>query len=56
MIEAYRSKRIGVVLGGLSSERDVSLKTGAGVHAALLEEGAKIEIEGLAVLPEEASR
>ena len=39
MIEAYRHKRIGVVLGGLSSERDVSLKTGAGVHAALLEAG-----------------
>ena len=39
MIEAFRGKRIGVVLGGLSAERDVSLKTGAGVHAALVEAG-----------------
>lgn len=39
MIEKYRDQRIGVVLGGLSSEREVSLKTGAGVHAALVEAG-----------------
>ena len=39
MIAAFRDKRIGVVLGGLSAERDVSLKTGAGVHAALVEAG-----------------
>lgn len=39
MIDRFRDKRIGVVLGGLSAERDVSLKTGAGVHAALVEAG-----------------
>ena len=32
-------KRIGVVMGGLSAEREVSLNTGAGVLAALLEKG-----------------
>lgn len=39
MIEAFRGKRIGVVHGGLSAEREVSLKTGAGVTAALVEAG-----------------
>jgi D-alanine-D-alanine ligase len=39
MIEKYRNQRIAVVLGGLSAERDVSLKTGAGVVAGLLEAG-----------------
>jgi D-alanine-D-alanine ligase len=33
------SKRIGVVMGGLSAEREVSLDTGAGVLAALQEKG-----------------
>jgi D-alanine-D-alanine ligase len=33
--EALKSKRIGVLLGGLSSEREVSLKTGAAAVAAL---------------------
>jgi D-alanine-D-alanine ligase len=33
------SRRIGVLLGGLSSERDVSLRTGEAVLAALLERG-----------------
>ncbi len=39
MIESYRGVRIAVLLGGLSSEREVSLKTGAGVLAGLLELG-----------------
>ncbi len=34
-----QSRRIGVLLGGLSSERDVSLKTGEAVLAALRERG-----------------
>ena len=39
MIDKLKDKRIGVLLGGLSAERDVSLKTGAGVLAALQELG-----------------
>ena len=39
MIEAFRDKRIGVLLGGLSAEREVSLLTGAGVTAGLVEAG-----------------
>jgi len=35
----WKGKRIGVLVGGLSAERDVSLNTGKGVHAALLERG-----------------
>jgi D-alanine-D-alanine ligase len=35
----YRQRRVGVVMGGLSAEREVSLGTGAGVLAALLERG-----------------
>lgn len=35
----FRSARVGVVMGGLSSERDVSLNSGAGVLAALQERG-----------------
>ncbi|MEZ4363614.1 MAG: D-alanine--D-alanine ligase [Kofleriaceae bacterium] len=35
----YSGRRIGVVLGGLSAEREVSLATGAGVLAALGERG-----------------
>ena len=31
--------KIAVVMGGLSAEREVSLNTGAGVLAALLEKG-----------------
>jgi D-alanine-D-alanine ligase len=34
-----RGRRIGVVMGGLSAEREVSLNTGAGVLAALQEKG-----------------
>jgi D-alanine-D-alanine ligase len=39
MIDRFRTQKIGVVLGGLSAERDVSLKTGGGVLAALQELG-----------------
>ena len=39
MIESYRGSRIAVVMGGLSAEREVSLKTGAGVLAGLQELG-----------------
>jgi D-alanine-D-alanine ligase len=34
-----RGRRIGVLLGGLSSERDLSLRTGEAVHGALIERG-----------------
>lgn len=34
-----KEKRIGVLMGGLSAERDVSLKSGAAVHRALLDRG-----------------
>ena len=33
------SKKIGVLMGGLSAEREVSLKSGAAVHQALLAQG-----------------
>jgi len=36
---AMKSKKIGVLLGGLSAEREVSLKSGAAVHQALLAQG-----------------
>jgi D-alanine-D-alanine ligase len=36
---AMKSKRIGVLMGGLSAEREVSLKSGAAVHRALLARG-----------------
>lgn len=39
LIEAVRKKRIGVLSGGLSSEREVSLKTGGAVLEALLGRG-----------------
>ena len=39
MTHRFHGKRIAVVLGGLSAEREVSLNTGGGVHAALLEKG-----------------
>ena len=35
----HRNKKIGVIMGGPSSEREVSLRTGAGVLGALLEKG-----------------
>src|SRR3954447_14642590 len=34
-----RGRRIGVLMGGLSSERDQSLRTGEAVHAALVDRG-----------------
>lgn len=34
-----KNKKIGVLMGGLSAEREVSLKSGAAVHKALLEKG-----------------
>jgi D-alanine-D-alanine ligase len=36
---AMKSKNIGVLMGGLSAEREVSLKSGAAVHQALLAQG-----------------
>jgi D-alanine-D-alanine ligase len=37
--EELKKKRIGVLMGGLSAEREVSLKSGAAVHKALLDRG-----------------
>ena len=34
-----KTKKIGVLMGGLSAEREVSLKSGAAVHKALLARG-----------------
>jgi len=39
MSHPFSGKRVAVVMGGLSAEREVSLNTGAGVLAALLERG-----------------
>lgn len=39
MSHRFSGRRVAVVMGGLSAEREVSLNTGAGVHAALLERG-----------------
>src|SRR5687767_8809786 len=39
MAHPYVGKRIAVVMGGLSAEREVSLNTGAGVLAALAGRG-----------------
>jgi D-alanine-D-alanine ligase len=36
---AIKSKKVGVLMGGLSAEREVSLKSGAAVHQALLARG-----------------
>jgi D-alanine-D-alanine ligase len=38
-LDPWRGKRVGVLMGGPSAERDVSLNTGRGVHAALAERG-----------------
>lgn len=38
-LEALRDKRIAVLAGGDSGEREVSLRTGAGVHGALTRQG-----------------
>ncbi len=37
--EELKKKKIGVLMGGLSAEREVSLKSGAAVHQALLARG-----------------
>jgi D-alanine-D-alanine ligase len=37
--DELKTKRIGVLMGGLSAEREVSLKSGAAVHQALLARG-----------------
>jgi D-alanine-D-alanine ligase len=37
--EELKTKKIGVLLGGLSAEREVSLRSGAAVHQALLARG-----------------
>ena len=34
-----KTKKIGVLMGGLSAEREVSLKSGAAVHQALVDRG-----------------
>ena len=39
MPHRFAGRRVAVVMGGLSAEREVSLDTGAGVLAALLEHG-----------------
>lgn len=39
MVHPFAGKRVAVVMGGLSAEREVSLSTGAGVLAALRERG-----------------
>ena len=39
MTTDYRDARVGVLMGGLSSEREVSLESGAGVVEALMERG-----------------
>jgi len=36
---SMKSKKIGVLMGGLSAEREVSLKSGAAVHQALVDQG-----------------
>lgn len=39
MSRTFGGKRIGVIMGGPSSERDVSLNSGRGIHAALQKKG-----------------
>lgn len=39
MSNVMKGKRVGVLLGGLSAEREVSLKSGDAVHRALVERG-----------------
>ncbi|MBI4510175.1 MAG: D-alanine--D-alanine ligase [Deltaproteobacteria bacterium] len=43
MSQSIKEKRIGVLMGGISSEREVSLRSGEGVHRALLEKGYDAE-------------
>jgi len=37
-----KSKRVGVLMGGMSSEREISLKTGEAIHRALEERGYQV--------------
>ncbi|HEX5774112.1 MAG TPA: D-alanine--D-alanine ligase, partial [Geomobilimonas sp.] len=37
--EELKTRKIGVLFGGLSAEREVSLKSGAAVHGALRSQG-----------------
>lgn len=39
MHKNMKNRRVGVLMGGLSAEREVSLKSGAAVHKALLDSG-----------------
>lgn len=39
MTNPWQNKRVGVLMGGISAEREVSLNTGKGVHRALVERG-----------------
>lgn len=41
MVAKFRNKKIGVLLGGISEEREISLKTGAAILKALLHKGYK---------------
>ena len=41
--DRFRSKTIGVLMGGMSAERDVSLRTGAAIAAALTRRGYRVE-------------
>jgi D-alanine-D-alanine ligase len=55
--EELKTKKIGVLLGGLSAEREVSLKSGAAVHQALLALGYNaIAIDAGRDLPQLLSR
>jgi D-alanine-D-alanine ligase len=37
-----KNKRVGILMGGMSAERDVSLRTGEGIHDALQERGYNV--------------
>ena len=44
--EDLKTKRIGVLMGGLSAEREVSLNSGRAVHAALIGLDIFVQIGG----------
>ncbi|MBH0177909.1 MAG: hypothetical protein HP491_08600 [Nitrospira sp.] len=51
-VERLTEKRIGVLMGGRSSERDVSLRTGQAVHQSLVRRGYDaVSIDVSAQLP-----
>lgn len=57
MMTTMKSKKIAVLMGGLSAEREVSLKSGAAVHQALLDRGYNaVAIDMGRDLPEVLSR